>query len=534
MATFSKHDLHNAFSKEEVVPYFQPIVELRTGLLSGFEILARWKHPAQGVIPPDAFIPIAEAYGLIGELTNTILTQAFVAARSLPQHLRLSINVSPYQLYNESLAHQVVRTAEEVGFSLTRLTIEITESALIGNLELARSMAEQLKSLGVRLALDDFGTGYSSLRHLQALPFDEIKVDHSFVQSMLESRESRKIIAAVLGLGQSLGLCTVSEGIETKAQADMLLRMGCDCGQGWFFGKPVCAEHLPLVLSYRNSRPPSSEKRPVMDAKDHWEMLPPQRLAQLQAIYDGAPVGLCFLDRDLRYISINRRLAEINNLPIGAHLGRVVQEIRPDILVRLEKHLLNALAGKSTRDLELEIPHPDDPHRTRSFLATHNPVRDEAGEVVGVSVAVSDITDFKNTQKALRESEDNLRQTIDLNPQIPWSAAPDGTIIDFSPRWTVLTGLSREDTLGEGWTQAVHPNDLPATLDRWSRSLLSGDPVDVQFRIRMVDGRWVWMRSRAKPYRNDEGNIVRWYGLVEDIDDYIRALEALRNCEGRL
>jgi PAS domain S-box-containing protein len=481
------------------------------------------------VIAPDVFIPSAEAYGLIGELTSTILSQAFAAARILPQHLRLAINISPHQLYNQSLAMQVRQASEQVNFPLTRLTIEITESALIGNLELARAMAEQLKSMGVRLALDDFGTGYSSLRHLQVLPFDEIKVDHTFVQSMLDLRESRKIVAAVLGLGQSLGLSTVAEGIERKAQADMLLRMGCDCGQGWYFGRPVDLQQLSETVKNRNTDPAAAEKPVAAESVDHWGMLAPQRLAQLQAVYDGAPVGLCFLDRNLRYVSVNKRLAEMNRLPIGAHLGRTMQEVRPDIFASVKQSLLAALAGKFTPDFEVEVPHPDQPEQTLNFLASHQPVRDEAGEVVGISVAMTNITEFRKTEKALRESEDTLRRTIELNPQIPWTADPDGMITDFSPRWTALTGFSREETLGLGWTKAVHPDDLQVALDSGIRSLQNGEPLDVEYRIQHItEKRWIWMRSRAVPHRNAEGNILRWYGMVEDIDDYKKTVEALR------
>lgn len=534
MVAFSRIDLHDALSRHEIVPYFQPIVELRTGLLSGFEVLARWQHPQYGTIPPDTFIPAAEAYGLIGELTSSVLTQAFAAAKSLPRHLMLAINVAPHQLYGHALARQIEQARELVDFPLDRLTIEITESALIGNLELARSMAGQLKSLGVRLALDDFGTGYSSLRHLQALPFDEIKVDHSFVQSMIEVRESRKIVAAVLGLGQSLGLSTVSEGVETKAQAEMLLRMGCDYVQGWLYGKPVGAEQLSEVLTDTNMHAALKKKPASADSVDV-EMLPSQRLAQLQAVYDGSPVGLCFLDRNLRYISLNRRLAEMDGVPIGAHLGRTVREIIPGIFPLLEQSLLKVLTGKPADDLELEVANPKNPASTLHILVSQHPVRDAAGEVVGVSAAVADITILRNTERALHESEDNLRRTIDLSPQIPWTAAPDGMITDFSPRWTALTGLSREETLGAGWVEAVHPDDRAATLESYLRSLQTGEPVDVEYRIRnMADGQWLWMRARAVPYRNAEGAILRWYGVAEDIDDYKKTVEALRDCEARL
>ncbi len=203
------------------------------------------------------------------------------------------------------------------------MVVEITETALADNLERARKIAEELKALGCKLALDDFGTGYSSLRHMQSLPFDELKVDSSFVRSMVHQRESRKIVAAVVGLGQSLGLTTVAEGVETQEQAEMLCWLGCDIGQGWLFGKPISAEDLPAAISA--PRQPIV-RHPVFPGKSlslgSLEGLPALRLAQLQAVYDGAPVGLGFLDRNLRYVNLNLQLAEMHGISAEEHLGQ--------------------------------------------------------------------------------------------------------------------------------------------------------------------------------------------------------------------
>ena len=167
----------------------------------------------------------------------------------------------------------------------------------------------ELKESGCRLAMDDFGTGFSNLRQLQMLPFDELKVDRSFVISMTNTRGSRKIVAAIIGLGHSLGLTTLAEGVETEEQAEMLLWLGCAQGQGWFYGRPVTADGIPLLLEAA----PHKLSTALSIHGDGWvvsslEALPTQRLAQLQAIYDGAPVGLCFLDLNCRYVSINKKL----------------------------------------------------------------------------------------------------------------------------------------------------------------------------------------------------------------------------------
>jgi EAL domain-containing protein (putative c-di-GMP-specific phosphodiesterase class I) len=242
-------EILRAFEEDEFFPVFQPLVELRTGRLIGFEALARWRHKQLGDIRPDEFVPILEKNGLIDRLTFLILERAFASPALKKSALNLAINISPVQLLAFESSERLSAIAAANRFALDRLTIEITESALADDLERARTVAGELKALNCKLALDDFGTGYSSLKHLQALPFDELKVDMSFISSMTEKRESRKIVATVLGLGQSLGLTTVAEGVETQQQADMLLWLGCDIGQGWLFGKPCTIGELPRMAS---------------------------------------------------------------------------------------------------------------------------------------------------------------------------------------------------------------------------------------------------------------------------------------------
>lgn len=176
-------DLRNAIERREIVPYFQPIVKLRSARLYGFEVLARWYHPTLGIVPPSDFAHLAEDSGLAGPLFDCILDQALAAAHSFspdpsgfPNGLTLSVNISPLQLRDCSVLRMVRLVAERTGFALNQLLIEITETALVKNMELALTVARDLKAMGVRLGLDDFGTGYSSLYHLHSFPFDELKI----------------------------------------------------------------------------------------------------------------------------------------------------------------------------------------------------------------------------------------------------------------------------------------------------------------------------------------------------------------------
>jgi diguanylate cyclase (GGDEF)-like protein len=232
--------LRRAIVADELLPYFQPFVALGADdRLIGFEMLARWSHPERGFVHPAEFIPLAEETGLIVRMTEQLLRRACNAAAAWPDHLILAVNVSPVQLRDRALPAMVAAALAESGLPPRRLEIELTESALVSNFDLARELLTELKELGVRLALDDFGTGHSSLRHLQMLSFDKVKVDASFVRNMNSCLESGKIVAAVVGLGHSLGLLTVAEGIEDAATAGTLKDMGCDIGQGWLFGQPA-------------------------------------------------------------------------------------------------------------------------------------------------------------------------------------------------------------------------------------------------------------------------------------------------------
>ncbi len=242
-------ELRQAVADDGVVPHFQPLVDLSTGRLIGVEMLARWPHPVRGMISPAEFIPLAEDSGLIAAMTVSLLRQGCRAAVSWPAYVTLACNLSPLQLRDPSLPATVAGVLAETGLPAARLELEVTENALVGDLDLARKLLVEIKALGVRLALDDFGTGYSSLRHLQQLPFDKLKIDQSFVGAMVADRESAKIVSAVVGLGHSLGLSTVAEGVETEEVATLLRGLGCDIGQGWLFGRPVPAHRIDALLA---------------------------------------------------------------------------------------------------------------------------------------------------------------------------------------------------------------------------------------------------------------------------------------------
>ena len=243
--------LRTGIPRQEITPYFEQQVDLASGRLHGFEVLARWEHPSHGMIPPDRFIPVAEETGLIADLSLSIMRQAFHAARDWDPGLSLSVNISPVQLRDAWLAQKIIKVLTETGFPASRLEVEITESALFDNLPLAQSIVGSLKNQGVRLALDDFGTGYSSLAHLRALPFDRIKIDKSFILSLNQSAESAAIVHTILRLGESLNLPITAEGVEDAAIEERLRAIGCAKAQGWLYGKPLSIAGARRLLAER-------------------------------------------------------------------------------------------------------------------------------------------------------------------------------------------------------------------------------------------------------------------------------------------
>ncbi len=250
-------DLALAVTRNELQLYYQPQA-LVSGQIIGFEALLRWDHLRRGFVPPDTFIPLAEESGLIDQIGEWVLREACREAASWRNPLQIAINLSPIQLRHGDIVPLVHSVLLETGLSAERLVLEITEGALMDDYSRAGSILRRLKSLGVCIAMDDFGTGYSSLSYLQSLPFDKIKIDQTFISNLDRNTQSGAIVRAVLGLGRSLNLTTVAEGVETQAQLAILREEGCDEMQGYLIGRPKpITEYADIAgRSARDCRPP--------------------------------------------------------------------------------------------------------------------------------------------------------------------------------------------------------------------------------------------------------------------------------------
>jgi diguanylate cyclase (GGDEF)-like protein len=242
-----ERDLRAAIGGDEIRPYYQPIIDLKSRRIVGFECLARWHHPVSGLISPDTFIPLAEELGLIDMVSGQLFGDACRDAATWPDSILLSFNFSPSQLSDRRFANAVLTVLNDAGLPAHRLEAEITESALVGDLEATRHALQTLRNSGVRIVIDDFGTGYSSFYHLYELRFDKLKIDRRFIQGL--GRESEIFMRAIMGLCKGLNLTVTAEGVETEAQAAAAFQHGAQQAQGFLFSRAVSATEVLQLLT---------------------------------------------------------------------------------------------------------------------------------------------------------------------------------------------------------------------------------------------------------------------------------------------
>ena len=247
-------ELNTAIHNKQLLLHYQPQLDFKSGSLAGVEALVRWQHPKHGLIYPDSFISTAENNGLIGELTEEIIKQAMLQAqtwKSQNLYWQISVNVSANNITSLSLPEQINNMLYSHQLDPTLLTLEITESELMGKLTTSLDILTRLRMKGIELSIDDFGTGFSSLSQLYRMPFTELKVDQSFVFNMVKDKEARGIVKTCIMLGHELNMQIVAEGVEDKETYDMLSEMDCDIAQGYYIAKPMPADELLAWYKYQ-------------------------------------------------------------------------------------------------------------------------------------------------------------------------------------------------------------------------------------------------------------------------------------------
>jgi EAL domain-containing protein (putative c-di-GMP-specific phosphodiesterase class I) len=242
-----KAELERAIEQRELIVQYQPIFDLTTGETVSVEALVRWNHPGRGRIPPAEFIPLAEETGLIVPLGRYVLEEACMRTAERYPGMCVQVNLSAIELEHPDLLQTITEVLARTGIAPELLVLEVTETLLVKDAERGAATLQQLRDLGVQLALDDFGTGYSSLSDLRNLPLDTLKIAREFVEGLAFSDHDAAFVRLIVGLAKTVGLKVVAEGIETRAQLDMLREIGCDLGQGYYFAAPLDAEADWLV-----------------------------------------------------------------------------------------------------------------------------------------------------------------------------------------------------------------------------------------------------------------------------------------------
>ncbi|ARQ11746.1 GGDEF/EAL domain-containing protein [Rhizobium etli] len=253
-------DLRIAIESGDLTLAYQPLVDAGTHALTGVEALVRWNRPGHGPVSPELFIPIAETSGLIESLGLFVLRKACETAKQWPE-LNVSVNVSPGQFRNPAFTDYVRYVLKQTEIEASRITLEITEGYMIQNPQRTRQSIERLKGLGVKVALDDFGSGFSSIGYLRQFGFDRIKIDRSLVMGVNEDKRQREMLQATVALARSLDIPVTAEGIETEGQAVAMRLFGCDCLQGYLFGKPLTAERITEMLDELRTAEQSTRRR---------------------------------------------------------------------------------------------------------------------------------------------------------------------------------------------------------------------------------------------------------------------------------
>jgi diguanylate cyclase (GGDEF)-like protein/PAS domain S-box-containing protein len=252
-------DLRAAIQSDLLRPFYQPLIDLKSGRITGFEALVRWQHPERGMISPGDFIPVAEDTGLINALGAQILRRACMEAAQWPEDVRVAVNLSPLQFRVGNLLSLVMDALKQSGLPAKRLELEITETLLLEKSSQVLATLHALRALGVRISMDDFGTGYSSLSYLRSFPFDKIKIDQSFVRDLGANRDAQAIVRSIISLGMGLGVTITAEGVETEAELACLRAEGCDEAQGFLFSKARPNAEIVELLKAQCGADPGSE-----------------------------------------------------------------------------------------------------------------------------------------------------------------------------------------------------------------------------------------------------------------------------------
>ena len=507
-----RETLNIALEQGHIWPAFQPVTDMNTGNISGFEVLARWSDPEMGDISPVVFIPRLEQHNLIEAFSDALMTQACHMAANWPGKFSLAFNVSPLQLAATSFAQKLMDIAYKTRFPLNRIEIEVTESSLFSDTDHAYARLNELDKLGIKIGIDDFGTGYSNLARLEAFPFHKIKVDARFVRNLDRDPAKRRIAAAVIGLGQSLGITTVAEGIETEAAEAILQNYGCDLGQGWLYGKGEPGEQARLRLWKQHSFN-HLEKKPL-------DFSPFQRLHQINSIYNQVPVGLCFLDTDLRYVRTNERFASIHGLTPAELRGKSLYDILQG------EQLKQSLAALERTRYSDDACEENYIFLGKHIKILHSRIFDDGGECIGFSIFSIDMTEENRIKRQVIEERDYANAILDSLPDIFYHYDKNAQLKRWNQNLEKVTGYTSEELEQFNPLNFV-PDNQRESLTKAVFSVFNDGLASIEANLLLKDGSYIpYLFTGKRFHYNGEKGFV---GIGTDISQRQKMEQILRD-----
>ena len=368
-------ELRHAVADESFAVYYQPIFDLQTGGLAAVEALVRWEHPERGIVAPADFIPLAEETGLIVPLGRSVLmeacTQAVTWSAQSPEHppLVVGVNLSPRQFLDPGLIEDVCAALSESGLPAERLSLEITETAMISDIDAATRKLRRLRQLGVWIALDDFGTGHSSLSHLRSLPVTHLKIARPFVERMETDSKDLALVRGIIAMTHGLDQRVIAEGVETAGQRELLRSLGCDLGQGYLYSRPMPAHELGAALA-ESAMPGRTAPRQVVRSLGHARLI--SHLPDLT---------IMLFDRDMRFVAADGSALERLGWPRSELEGKLVREVLPADGAKGLELILEAVLSGTRRSFEWD-----------TLDVEAEPIRDGVDEITGAVLVAREAT----------------------------------------------------------------------------------------------------------------------------------------------
>lgn len=523
-------ELRRALEQEEFRLYYQPKVNLETGMIEGMEALIRWKHPEKGLIPPVEFISFAERSGLIIPIGEWVLRTACLQNREWMKAglspVVMSVNLSVRQLYQPNLIDVVWKVLKETGLPPKYLELEITESMTMDK-DQVLNIVKGLKQLGVQISLDDFGTGYSSLHYLNDFPIDKIKIDQSFIRNCTSDTSNAAIVKMIIAMAHHLKMNVVAEGIETKDDLIFLQQNFCNHGQGYLFSRPLPPEELiqsfhqiEQIVLHEGIPQEIYNQKLMQEALENTRRELRDVMRQQQ--------GMIFKlikenDRFIHTLCDGKLLYRMGFTPEQV-IKREPKDIFPaDIVEEITKYYLRAWEGEENVTYYGEIS-------GIYYFASLSPIR-KAGKVEGIIGSCIDITEQKKAEKALKLSESKYQIIAENMLDLVVILDPKGVVLYASPSYEKVLGFSPEEYVGNQASTLIHPEDVPSIRTQYATMIQSKTPCQVEFRCRRANDGWMTIEAQMTPVFDEHAEVEYLIVVGRNISERIRTEELTRKSE---